>query len=251
MNDYGTYQTTSYTSSIDIRSQLLAIFGGYLVGLMVIGVIMIIAMWKIFRKAGKPGWAAIVPIYNIIVLLQIVELPLWYLLLFFIPLVNIFAIFRIYIALAHKFGKSTGFGVLSVFFGIICLPILAFGKAQYEGGEYQSTNSSTDYNRTNRNIEQTPIPAQEPGSVRPADMWQTSVASHTNPMPRPEQQVQPTQPSQVQQPVQPSQVQQPVQPTQSTQAQQPRPVQEPMQKICPNCGASTTADTCFLCGHKF
>lgn len=85
------------------------------------------------QKAGKPGWASIVPIYNMIVLLEITELPLWYIVLFFIPFANIYALFKIYIELAHKFGKSTGFGVATVFFSIVCLPILAFSKtAEYK-----------------------------------------------------------------------------------------------------------------------
>ena len=80
----------------------------------------------IFKKVGKTGRAAIVPIYNIIFFIQVAGLSLWYLVLLIIPFANIYAIFKIYIELAHKFGKSTGFGVLTVFFSEICLPILAF-----------------------------------------------------------------------------------------------------------------------------
>ena len=111
--------------------------GAPLVILMIISlllsILLIVSMWKIYKKAGKPGWAAIVPVYNIIVLLEIAELPLWYIVLFFIPFANIYALFKIYIELAHKFGKSTGFGVATVFFSIVCLPILAFSKtAEYK-----------------------------------------------------------------------------------------------------------------------
>ena len=95
---------------------------------LLLSVLLIVSMWKIYKKAGKPGWAAIVPVYNIIVLLEIAELPLWYLVLFIVPFANIYAMFKIYIELAHKFGKSTGFGVASVFFSIVCFPILAFNK---------------------------------------------------------------------------------------------------------------------------
>ena len=98
--------------------------GAPLVILMIISlllsILLIVSMWKIYKKAGKPGWAAIVPVYNIIVLLEIAELPLWYIALFLVPFANIYA--------AHKFGKSTGFGVASVFFSVICFPILAFNK---------------------------------------------------------------------------------------------------------------------------
>lgn len=106
--------------------------GAPLVILMIISlllsILLIVSMWKIYKKAGKPGWAAIVPVYNIIVLLEIAELPLWYIALFLVPFANIYAMFKIYIELAHKFGKSTGFGVASVFFSAICFPILAFNK---------------------------------------------------------------------------------------------------------------------------
>ncbi len=107
--------------------------GAPLVILMIISlllsILLIVSMWKIYKKAGKPGWAAIVPVYNIIVLLEIAELPLWYIALFLVPFANIYAMFKIYIELAHKFGKSTGFGVASVFFSVICFPILAFNKS--------------------------------------------------------------------------------------------------------------------------
>lgn len=99
----------------------------------IIGLVMIIAMWKLFSKAGRPGWAAIVPIYNIIVMIDIAGLEWWYLLLLLVPIANIVAIFKIYIGVAENFGKSTGFGVAMIFFGIICMPILAFGSAEYVG----------------------------------------------------------------------------------------------------------------------
>lgn len=101
---------------------------GMVIFYLILCAVMLVSLWKIYTKAGKPGWASIVPIYNIIVLLEIVELPMWYIVLFFIPFANIYAAFKIYIELAHKFGKSTGFGVLTVFFSIICLPILAFSS---------------------------------------------------------------------------------------------------------------------------
>lgn len=127
MYDYYNYNTTGYASNYTMPTSSIVI------GLAV-GILVIVSLWMIFKKAGKPGWASIVPIYNIIVLIQIVGLPLWYLVLLIIPFANIYAIFKIYIELAHKFGKSTGFGVLSVFFSEICLPILAFDKnATYKG----------------------------------------------------------------------------------------------------------------------
>ena len=127
MYDYYNYNTTGYASNYTMPTS-------YIVISLIVGILVIVSLWMIFKKAGKPGWASIVPIYNIIVLIQIAGLPLWYLVLLIIPFANIYAIFKIYIELAHRFGKSTGFGVLTVFFSEICLPILAFDKnATYKG----------------------------------------------------------------------------------------------------------------------
>jgi len=96
-------------------------------------IVMIAAMWKVFTKAGKPGWAAIIPIYNVIVLLNIAGKPAWWFILFFIPIVNFVMLILTYVALAEKFGKGGGFAVGLVFLGIIFFPILGFGGAQYRG----------------------------------------------------------------------------------------------------------------------
>jgi hypothetical protein len=106
--------------------------GTYIVAAL-IGVVMIAAMWKVFTKAGKPGWAAIVPIYNIIVLLSIAGKPAWWIILLFIPIVNLVISILMYVALAEKFGKGGGFAMGLVFLGIIFFPILGFGGAQYQG----------------------------------------------------------------------------------------------------------------------
>ena len=98
-----------------------------------IGVVMIAAMWKIFTKAGKPGWASIIPIYNVIVLLDIAGKPAWWLILFLIPIVNFVMLILTYVALADKFGKGGGFAVGLIFLGIVFFPILGFGGAQYQG----------------------------------------------------------------------------------------------------------------------
>src|SRR5258708_357552 len=86
--------------------------------------VMIAALWKVFTKAGQPGWAAIIPIYNLVVLLNIVGKPLWWIILFMIPIANIYAIFSVAIALAKSFGKSSGFGIGLVLLGIFFYPIL-------------------------------------------------------------------------------------------------------------------------------
>ena len=128
MYDYGYYDYSPETAG-----GLLGFTVMYFIFLSVFSVFSIICMWRIFKKAGKGGWEAIIPIYNIIVLIEIAGLPLWYIVLLIIPFANIYAIFKIYIELAHKFGKSTGFGVGMVFLSLIFMAILAFGKDEYQG----------------------------------------------------------------------------------------------------------------------
>ncbi|MBP9675125.1 MAG: hypothetical protein KBD67_00140 [Anaerolineaceae bacterium] len=93
----------------------------------------IVCLWRVYVKAGKPGWAAIVPIYNIIVELQIIGRPVWWLVLLLIPLVNIVIGIIIIFDLAKAFGKSTGFGFGLLFLSPIFMAILAFGDAKYIG----------------------------------------------------------------------------------------------------------------------
>jgi hypothetical protein len=94
-------------------------------------VFLIASQWKTFEKAGQPGWACIVPIYNMYIMSKICGVKNWWLI--FIPIVNIYIIFVIMIAIAKSFGKDTGFGIGMVFFGFIFWPILGFGDAQYIG----------------------------------------------------------------------------------------------------------------------
>lgn len=94
-------------------------------------VLMIASLWTIFSKAGKPGWAAIIPIYNYVVMLEIIKKPIWWIVLMLIPIVNIIVGIIICIQLAKVFGKSTGFGIGILLLGFIFLPMLAFGDATY------------------------------------------------------------------------------------------------------------------------
>lgn len=96
-------------------------------------VLVIIGFWKVFVKAGKPGWAAIVPIYNLIILLEIAGKPIWWIVLFFIPIANLVAAILIGIAVAEAFGKTPGFGIGLALLGFVFYPILGFGDAQYVG----------------------------------------------------------------------------------------------------------------------
>jgi hypothetical protein len=103
-----------------------------IIGLL-IAVVLIVAMWKLFTKAGQPGWASIIPIYNIYIWCKIVGRPWWWILLMLIPLVNFIICIILCIDLAKSFGKGVGFGLGLALLGIIFFPILGFGSAQYQG----------------------------------------------------------------------------------------------------------------------
>ena len=96
-------------------------------------ILLIASLWKVFTKAGKPGWAAIIPIYNIIVLLEIVGKPIWWIILFFIPLVNIVVGIIVVHQLSLSFGQGVGFTIGLILVGFIFYPILGFGDSEYQG----------------------------------------------------------------------------------------------------------------------
>jgi len=97
-------------------------------------VFVIAGVWKTFVKAGQPGWSVIIPIYNLYALTQIARRPGWWVLLLFIPIVNIVIGIILAIDVAKAFGQGTGFGVGLALLGFIFYPILGFGAATYQGG---------------------------------------------------------------------------------------------------------------------
>lgn len=94
-------------------------------------IFMIVCMWKVFEKAGQPGWAAIVPIYNLVVLIRISSLPMWFIILLIIPYVNLVAQIILVYKMSVNFGKGAGFTLGMIFLPFIFWPILAFGSAEY------------------------------------------------------------------------------------------------------------------------
>lgn len=96
-------------------------------------VLIIVAMWKVFTKAGEPGWYSIIPIWSTLVLLRIVGRPMWWILLMLIPLVNLVILIMVYNDLSKSFGKGVGFTVGLIFLPFIFMLILGFGSAQYVG----------------------------------------------------------------------------------------------------------------------
>lgn len=106
--------------------------GGTLAVLAVI-IVMIAAVWKVFTKAGQPGWAVFIPIYNAIVWLRVCGKPGWWFILLIIPIVNIIITLLASLGMAKNFGKGAGFGIGLWLLGPIFLLILAFGDSKYQG----------------------------------------------------------------------------------------------------------------------
>ncbi len=113
--------------------------GLFIVVYLAVIILVIVSMWKIFEKAGKPGWACIIPIYNMIVLLEIVGKPWWWLLLYLIPVVNLVILIWVFNLLSKSFGKTEGFTIGLILLGFIFFPILGLGDAQYVGPAGKTT----------------------------------------------------------------------------------------------------------------
>ena len=122
---------------------LSLLVGGMIAALAMAGLVslfFVIVWWGIFSKAGRPGWAVLIPLYNFYVYTQIVQRPKWWMLLYLtilIPVAGPVMVFLLSLLdslrLAKAFGKSAGFGVGIALLNIIFLPILAFGNALYDG----------------------------------------------------------------------------------------------------------------------
>ena len=146
-------ESTGYEGVI---AAVMAILGIVIVVGLIVSIIMIIARWKIFTKAGEEGWKAIIPIYSDMVLCKIAGVWQWYplavygvsvvigimsgaseslsgILSLLSYAVSIYYTVILSISVAQSFGKDTGFGIGIMFLGIIFYPILAFGKAEYAG----------------------------------------------------------------------------------------------------------------------
>ena len=116
-----------YNTQGEPPSPVSMIFG------LLVALLIIVAMWKVFTKAGQPGWASIIPIYNLDIWCKIVGRPWWWILLMLIPFVNFIIAIILCIDLAKSFGKGVGFGLGLALLGFIFWPILGFGSAQYQG----------------------------------------------------------------------------------------------------------------------
>jgi Family of unknown function (DUF5684) len=95
--------------------------------------LMLVSMWKLFTKAGKPGWASIVPLYNTVVMLEIAGKPLWWFFMFFVPIANIVFAFLALYHFSKAYGKGDGFSIGVALLSLIFMPLLAFSDAKYQG----------------------------------------------------------------------------------------------------------------------
>jgi Family of unknown function (DUF5684) len=108
--------------------------GGFFVFGLAVAVITLIGCWRVFTKAGQPGWAVLIPIYNAYIVLKIAGRPGWWLLLFLVPVVNIAIGIIVAVDVAKAFGQSAMFGFFLLFlFGAIGYLILGFGDYSYRG----------------------------------------------------------------------------------------------------------------------
>lgn len=119
------------TSSADNDLLMGGIGLGFFVIYAAVVLLMISAQWKLFVKAGEPGWACIVPIYNLIVLVKIAGQPEWWVILFFVPFANIVIGILVTINLSKNFGQTDGFAIGMILLPFVFYPILGFGDSQY------------------------------------------------------------------------------------------------------------------------
>ena len=152
------YDYYDYSSTVDTYNQATGF--GMIIEL-AIAIYIIFITWKVFEKAGRKGWECIIPFYNIYVYFTIAGLAWWYIILMFVPLVNIYVAVHFAIELAHRFNKSTAFGFGLLFLNPIFMSILAFEKdtvytpkdgSSNMNGSNNSSNYNNNYNTNQNNM---------------------------------------------------------------------------------------------------
>ena len=229
MNDYYDYYTYSSPPTFNPLPTIISL---------VLCVFVLVCMWIVFRKAGKPGWAAIVPFYNLYVLFDITWGSGMRFLLLLIPIYNIILGIQTQVRLARAFGKSGGFAAGLVFLPYIFIPLLAFGKETYQGVPVKAAPYQNNPYQQGGYSQQ---PQQGPYGAAPQQGYQQPQQSqYAAPPQRPQQYAAPQQSV-------------PQQPQQYTAPQQPAP-QQPEQTaaapaFCPSCGVKSSGEKfCQNCG---
>lgn len=230
MNDYYDYYTYSSPPTFNPLPTIISL---------ALCVFVLVCMWIVFRKAGKPGWAAIVPFYNLYVLFDITWGSGMRFLLLLIPIYNIILGIQTQVRLARAFGKSGGFAAGLVFLPYIFIPLLAFGKETYQGVPVKAAPYQNNPYQQGGYSQQPQQPYQNPYSQQPQQ------SQYAVPPQQPQQYAAPQQPV----PQQPQQYTAPQQPA----PQQPAP-QQPEQTaaapaFCPSCGVKSNGEKfCQNCG---
>lgn len=149
------YSSSDYSAA---GSGILAGVGAvFIIIYLAIVVLAIAGMWKTFEKAGKPGWAAIIPIYNILIMIEIVGKPTIWLLWCLIPCVNFVFVIWLYNLISKSYGKSEGYTIGLIFLPFIFWPILGFGDAKYVGpSAAEAKNPFGGYQNPNDQFNQPP-----------------------------------------------------------------------------------------------
>jgi hypothetical protein len=120
-------EAVTYTTTTSVNGGLVFLY------VLVAYVLFVIPFWVVFTKAGQPGWAALIPIYDIYILLKIIGRPWWWLLLMLIPIVNLIIWIVVLYEVSKSFGHGVGFMLGLLFLNIIFWYILAFGSSRYLG----------------------------------------------------------------------------------------------------------------------
>jgi hypothetical protein len=143
-----------------------------------LSLLLIAAFWKIFTKAGQPGWASIIPVYNAFVLLRIVGLPSWWFWVLCCPLANLYAIVKLSHGLSKSFGKGSGFTFGLIVLSLVFYPILGFGGAPYlgPGGTENDADTTGDLisptrNKKNENARDDPLSNQRGFNMKNYIHW--------------------------------------------------------------------------------
>lgn len=276
-NDYG-YTSSTYDSLGVLGSILQGYFIFFIILLLIViavGIVQTIGFWKIFKKAGKGGWEAIIPYYGNWVLVQIAGLNWWWFLLFFAPmvtsfiglgwlgyLVNIFASFTCYYNICKKFNKGVGFAICFTLFTPICACILGFSKKEVynasvpvsNNGLFGSTtnNSNNNVNNNYQNMQSVQPMQQQPfnQNIQPMQSNMNQTATPVQPMIQ-QPVVQPTMNEPVtNQAVTPVT---PVMPEIQPQPVNPEPVSNMVgPKFCTKCGSQVDPNSrfCIKCGNQ-
>jgi hypothetical protein len=124
--------------------QLLGLFKGMGTGMLIVWiaimVFMIVSWWIVFKKAGQPGWAILIPIYNFLIILRVAGKPWWWVFAILLPIIPLVGLFLLLIAMififhgiSKNFGQGAGFTVGLVLLSVVFVPILAFGDYKWQG----------------------------------------------------------------------------------------------------------------------